>query len=78
MISDEDFATIDIRDPQMAFATLETRFRKALETNLENSQSNEAYNSYLIEYMNHTITTQRRLAVFSLHNCAIGNHKHDL
>ena len=61
MISEEDFATIDIRDPQMAFATLETRFRKALETNLENSQSNEAYNSYIIEYMNHTIAAARFL-----------------
>lgn len=61
MISEEDFATIDIRDPQMAFATLETRFRKALETNLENSQSSEAYNSYIIEYMNHTIAAARFL-----------------
>jgi hypothetical protein len=44
MITDEDFAVVaDIKDPQLAFATLESRFRKAVEANMENSQSNEAY-----------------------------------
>lgn len=62
MIPEEDFAEVaGILEPELAFVRLETRFRKALETNLENSQSNEAFESYVIEYMNHTIAAARFL-----------------
>jgi hypothetical protein len=62
MISEEDFAAaVADQNPAMAFVRLERRFRTVLQTNLENSQSSGASNSYIIEYMNHTVATAKAL-----------------
>jgi hypothetical protein len=76
MISDEDMidAVREARgDNQMAFVKLERRFRNILNENLEglhDQQGYEVWNSYYIEYMNHTLSTAKGLgiAVFNAWN----------
>lgn len=58
MIDEADFAAAaGANDPNMAFARLETQFRKALNANLEASQNNYSYGAAIGEYMNHTLAT---------------------
>ena len=60
MISEEDFAAAARdSDPSMAFVRLETRFREALKSNLERSDSIYSQNAAIREYMNHTIAAAR-------------------
>jgi hypothetical protein len=54
LITEEDFAAVADCPPDLAFARLEKRFRTRLENNLENSQNNNTWAHYIIEYMNHT------------------------
>ena len=61
MITEEDFAAVAECPPDLAFARLEKKFRDRLETNLEQSQNNNAWAHYIIEYMNHTIAAAEAL-----------------
>lgn len=63
MIREENFDAASDVSPEMAFVRLERRYREVLEENLENSQSNEAYQSYMVEYFNHTIATAKALGL---------------
>src|SRR4051812_2464928 len=69
MISDEDMidAVREARgDNQMTFVKLERRFRNILNENLEGlheQQGFEAWNSYYIEYMNHTLSAAKGLGI---------------
>ncbi|MGX1360696.1 hypothetical protein QNJ95_37260 [Bradyrhizobium elkanii] len=54
MITEEDFAAVADCPRDLAFARLEKKFRHRLENNLENSQNNNSWADYIIEYMNHT------------------------
>jgi hypothetical protein len=62
MITEEDFAAAVGVEPSMAFVRLERRFREVLQRNLNNTDNSGAYDSYIIEYMNHTIATAKALA----------------
>jgi len=68
MIKEEDFDAASEGSPEMAFVRLERRFREVLERNLENSQSNEAYRSYIVEYINHTTAAAKALGLDILRN----------
>lgn len=61
MIREEDFAAAADCPPDMAFVRLERKFRETLEANLENSQSGNSSDLYIIEYMNHTLATAEAL-----------------
>jgi hypothetical protein len=57
MIKAEDFAAAADVPPDMAFVRPERKFREILEENLESSQSGNASDHFIIEYMNHTLAT---------------------
>lgn len=63
MITEEDFDAASEVSPEMAFVRLERKFRAVLESNLESSQSNGAYDSYVVEYINHTVATAKALGL---------------
>ena len=63
MITEEDFDAASEVSPEMAFVRLERKFRAAYEKNIENSDSNGAYNHYTIEYMNHVVAAARALGI---------------
>jgi hypothetical protein len=63
MITEEDFAAVADCPPDLAFARLEKKFRDRLSTNLENNESNNAWDYYTIEYMNHTIAAAEALGL---------------
>jgi hypothetical protein len=75
MITEDEFAEIaGIADPALAFVRLETRFRKKLESKLESSENNEAYKSYVIEYINHTLAAARFLKLDILDTWEVPKH----
>jgi hypothetical protein len=63
MIKEEDFDSASEVSPEMAFVRLERKYREVLESNLENSQNNRAYDNYVVEYINHTIATAKALGL---------------
>jgi len=63
MIKEEDFAAAADVPPDMAFVRLERKFREILEENLESSQSGNASDHFIIEYMNHTLATAEALGL---------------
>ncbi len=63
MIKEEDFAAAADGPPDMAFVRLERKFREILEQNLEASQSGNAADHFIIEYMNHTLATAEALGL---------------
>jgi len=63
MITEEDFAAVADCPPDLAFARLEKKFRDRLDNNQEQSQSNQSWNHYIIEYMNHTIAAAEALGL---------------
>jgi hypothetical protein len=79
MISDDDIleAIQEARgDSNLAFVKLERKFRATLNTNLQNddSQGTAAYNSYYIEYMNHTLATASALKITAFQKWKIPSH----
>jgi hypothetical protein len=63
MIKEEDFAAAADGPPDMAFVRLERKFREILERNLEDSQSGNASEHFIIEYMNPTLATAEALGL---------------
>jgi hypothetical protein len=63
MITEEDFASVADCPPDLAFARLEKKFRDRLDNNLEQSQSNQSWDHYIIEYMNHTLAAAEALGL---------------
>jgi hypothetical protein len=63
MIKAEDFAAAADVPPDMAFVRPERKFREILEENLESSQSGNASDHFIIEYMNHTLATAEALGL---------------
>lgn len=63
MIQEDDFADAAEVSPEMAFVRLERKFRARYQDNINNSQSNEAYNGYVREYINHTISAADALGL---------------
>src|SRR5260221_14565739 len=63
MITEEDFAVASEESPEMAFVRLERKFRAAYENNIENSNSNGAWDHFTIEYMNHTVAAAKVLGL---------------
>jgi hypothetical protein len=63
MITEEDFAAVADCPPDLAFARLEKKFRDRLDNNQEQTQNNQSWNHYTIEYMNHTIAAAEALGL---------------
>lgn len=64
MISPEEYASaLRTNDPEIAFVRLELKFRAALNARLENSDSNFASDSAVIEYINHTLAAAKSLGL---------------
>lgn len=63
MINEEDFADASEVSPEMAFVRIERKFRAVFQRNINDSQSNESYRDYVLEYMNHTISAARALGL---------------
>jgi hypothetical protein len=79
MISDDEIleAIQEARgDPNLAFVKLERRFRTTLHTNLQNdeSQGTAAYNSYYIEYINHTLAAASGLKITAFQKWKLPSH----
>jgi hypothetical protein len=78
MITEDDFAeALKTDDPEMSFVRLETRFRAVLEKNLEATESNGAYNSFVIEYMNHAVAVAQALGLDILQGWEIPHHSYN-
>jgi hypothetical protein len=71
---DEYAAAVRGNDPEMAFVRLESKFRDVLNKNLEGSNNTNAYNMYVIEYMNHTIAAARALGFNILDQWTVPSH----
>jgi hypothetical protein len=63
MIQEDDFADAAEVSAEMAFVRLERKFRARFQDNINNSQSNESYNGYVREYLNHTISAAEALGL---------------
>lgn len=74
MISEDDFEEISGLEPELAFVRLERKFRDALNAKLQDADNNNAYNSFIIEYMNHTIAAAGALDLDILKNWKIPSH----
>jgi hypothetical protein len=72
---DEYTEALRSRDPEMAFVSLETQYRAALDKKLENSDNNYFYNACVIEYMNHTLAAARALELQFLDGWEIPAHR---
>lgn len=81
MISDDDMidAVREARgDKQMAFVKLERRFRNILNENLEglhDQHGYEVFNSYYIEYMNHTLASAKALDIAAFDTWELPSHQ---
>lgn len=75
MISIEDYQScISPHDPEMSFVHLEARYREVLNKNLDSTDQSGAFNSYVIEYMNHTYAASRALGLDFLEGWDIPSH----
>ena len=63
MITEEDFAGVADCPPDLAFARLEKKFRDRLDSNLDQSQSNQSWDYYIVEYINHTLAAAEALGL---------------
>lgn len=76
MIPDEEYShAVRDRRPEMAFIYLESQYRGKLMDNLNEVDGSSAFNTYIIEYMSHTIAAARALDLGFLDSWSIPSHR---
>jgi hypothetical protein len=75
---DEYAAAVRGHDSELAFVHLESKYREALNKNLENTDNSNAYSSFVIEYMNHTIAAAHALGLTILDQWTVPSHSHNI
>ena len=68
-LKEENFDAASDGPADMAFVRLERKYREVLEKNLAESDNNNSYETYVIEYINHTIETAKALGLDFLDLC---------
>jgi hypothetical protein len=75
MLSPEEYASaLRTNDTEVAFVRLESKFRAALDTKLENSDNNYSYDSAVIEYINHTLAAAKSLGLTGFDTWEVPSH----